>query len=137
MPDGDAPTKIAALANALQAYVGDNFQQGTLKGDTGYAHLYCDPKGDSIYADSVDIPIVLNMVGIVTILPAEGALPLCSAHDVEIWIEPRAKKINVPLACPAWSVRTIKEASKSTMSRLGWRTSLGNTSAPIHVASSP
>ena len=114
MPDDAASTKIAALANALQACVGNNFQQGTLKGDTVYAHLYSDPKGDSIYADSVDISIVLNMVGIVTILPADGALPLCSAHDVDFWIEPRAKKINVPLACPALSVRTIKDSSKFT-----------------------
>ena len=57
MPDDAAPTKIAALANALPAYVGDNFQQGTLKGNMGYAHLHSDPKGSSIYADSVDIPI--------------------------------------------------------------------------------
>ena len=92
----------------------------SLRGDTGYAHLYSDPKGDSIHADSVDIPIVLNTVGIVTILPADGALPLCSAHDVDFWIEPRAKKINVPLACPAWSVRTIKDASKSTMTVSTW-----------------
>ena len=111
---------ILAGENALQAYVGDTFQQGTLKGDTGYAHLYSDPKGDSIYADSVGIPIVLNMGGIVTILPADGALPLCSAHDVDFWIEPRAKKINVTLACPAWSVRTIKDASKSTMTVSTW-----------------
>ena len=47
MPDDAAATKIAALANALQAYAGDDSQQE-----------------DSIYADSVDIPIVLNMVGI-------------------------------------------------------------------------
>ena len=100
--------------------MGDNFQQGTLKGDTGHAHFYSDPKGGSIYADSVDIPIVLNMVGIVTILPADGALPLCSAHDVDFWIEPRSKKINVPLACSAWSVRTIKDASKSTMTVSTW-----------------
>ena len=60
------------------------------------------------------------MVGIVTILPADGALPVCSARDVDIWIEPRAKKTNVPLACPAWSVRTIKDASKSTMTVSTW-----------------
>ena len=40
--------------------------------------------------------------------------------DVDFWIEPRAKKINVPLACPAWPVRTIKDASKSTMTVSTW-----------------
>ena len=95
MPYDAAPSKIAAVANALQAYVWENISSNERSKAT---RIMCTstvtPNGDSIYADSVDTPTASNMVGIVTILSVHSH---CAQPMMWIsWIELGAKKIDVP-----------------------------------------
>ena len=117
LPDGVSAPKVAAFINHMQVHLAERFQIGSsLKADSGYAHIYSlTDEGDTLYSDTGSDAIVFNLIGIVTVTPADGALPLCEAMGVKFWVQPRGKSVLHPLVSPGWCVKTVKSSLTPTM----------------------
>ena len=117
LPDGVSAAKVAAFINHMQAHLADRFQIGSSsKADSGYAHIYSlTDEGDALYSDTGSDAIALNLIGIVTVMLADGALPLCEAMGVKFWVQPRGKTVLHPMVSLGWCVKTVNSSLTPTM----------------------